>query len=600
MRKLVTFISRSLATKLILSILSLIIIGGGLSWYALIRTNEKNLIADAVKDAASSSELVERSVRSGMLAFNREAIQRTIDDLKSARVIKGITLFNSSGRIQYSSDRDAIGRQVDPTARPCRGCHGSREKPFETLSRPDQWNTSQGPDGHNMLTYLTPIMNEPSCSAAACHAHPAGQRVLGVLQADFSLASVDENIRKQSVSITVYAFALMGLVSVVLYAVVRKIVLKPLTALSDAMGTVAQGNLGKRVAPASRDEIGLLARTFNSMTRELEVARERMEDWTASLEREVTKKSNELKKSQDRLIQAEKLAALGRLTADVAHEIRNPLTAIGGFARRLLKSATGEKEKQRADIIVSEVDRLEKILREVLTFSRDARSRLDKHRVEDLVSDAAKMHTYICTERSIALESAVEKDLPPVLMDKDQVRQALTNLITNAIDAMPRGGSLKISAGKERHHDVGYVFLRVSDTGHGIDEEKLPLIFDPFFTTKAIGQGTGLGLSITRKIVEEHGGFIRAESVKGSGSDFSLYFPQQSEEESREVPCWQFMQCGRDKDATSKCPAFPHFGRICWAVAGTFCEGKVQGSFAQKCEDCRKCAFYRTVRKERE
>jgi signal transduction histidine kinase len=336
------------------------------------------------------------------------------------------------------------------------------------------------------------------------------------------------------------------------------------------------------------------------MTQELKTAREKMEDWTESLEREVAKKTDALKKSQDKLVQAEKLAALGRLVADVSHEIRNPLTAIGGFARRLYKGAASEKEKERAEIIVSEVDRLEKILRDVLTFSRDARSHLEKHHLEQVVYDVANMHEHACSEQSVTVEVMIEQNLQPVLIDKDQVRQALTNLITNALDAMPLGGTLKITAGNEDLHDVRYVFLRVSDTGQGIDEDKLPLIFDPFFTTKKIGHGTGLGLSITRKIIEEHGGFIKAESMRGEGSAFSLYFPQQSEEESREIKCWEYMKCGRDKDATAKCPAYPHFGRVCWVVAGTFCEGKVQGTFAQKYEDCRKCDFYQMVSKQRE
>jgi signal transduction histidine kinase len=387
---------------------------------------------------------------------------------------------------------------------------------------------------------------------------------------------------------------------VLLSIVLRKFVLKPLSTLTDAMGHVAQGDLGRAVTASSQDEVGQLVRSFNDMTQELKTARERMEHWTESLEREIKKKSDELKKSQDKLIQAEKLAALGRLAADVAHEIRNPLTAIGGFARRLHKSAVGEKERERAEVIVAEVNRLEKILRDVLTFSRDARYHLEKNRVDDLVYDVVSIYEQICSEQSVSVEVMIEKNLPPVLIDRDQVRQALINLISNALDAMPRGGALKITAGNEGLHDVRYVYLRISDSGEGIDEDKMSLIFDPFFTTKEIGRGTGLGLSITRKIIEEHGGFVRAESAKGKGSVFSLYFPQQGEAESQEIKCWEYMKCSRDKDATAKCPAYPNFGRICWAVAGTFCEGKVQGTFAQKYEDCRKCDFYKMVKKMRE
>jgi hypothetical protein len=141
-------------------------------------------------------------------------------------------------------------------------------------------------------------------------------------------------------------------------------------------------------------------------------------------------------------------------------------------------------------------------------------------------------------------------------------------------------------------HKVMFVFVRVSDTGTGIPEEKLPLIYEPFFSTKETGHGTGLGLSITRKIMEEHGGFIHAESNVDEGSTFSLYFPYQGPAECEKISCWEFTGCGRDKDATIKCPAYPNYGRVCWAVAGTFCEGKVQGVFAQKCEDCQKCTFY--------
>lgn len=596
---LLTSISKSLAAKLIIALVLLIVVGGGISWYTLIHTGKENLINEAVKDAASYSDLIKKGIRYSMLTFNREAIQLTVDDLMSAKDVKGIRLFDSKGQIFYSSKPEEVGHQVDRTARACQGCHVDPAKPSEMLTHGSQWTTYQGKEGYKMLTFIEPIYNEPTCSRAACHVHPPDQRVLGILESDFSLATVDKNMKDQMIHTTLYALIFMSTISAVLYVILRKFVLKPVSTLSNAMGTVTKGDLGRTVTATSADEIGLLVHTFNDMTQELKTARGRMEDWTESLEREVAKKTDALKKYQDKLVQAEKLAALGRLTADLAHEIRNPLTAIGGFARRLYKSAESEKEKERAEIIISEVHRLEKILREVLTFSRDARSHLEKHHLEEFVYDVVKIHEYVCIEQSVTVEVMIEKNLPPVLVDKDQVKQALTNLITNALDAMPRGGTLKITAGNENLYDVRYVFLKVSDTGQGIDEDNLSLIFEPFFTTKKTGHGTGLGLSITRKIIEEHGGFIKAERNPGAGSTFSLYFPQQSEEESREVKCWEYMKCGRDKDATTKCPAYSNFGRVCWVVAGTFCEGKVQGTFAQKYEDCRKCDFYQMLKKLR-
>jgi two-component system NtrC family sensor kinase len=586
---------RSLAGKLIITIGLLIIIGGGISWYILLDAGKKNLIRDAIQYTASYSDLIKKGARYGMLTYHRESIQQTIDSVGSTENIKKVRIFDSKGRIFYSSLHKEIGQMVDGRAPACIGCHSTPEKPSLTLKTENQWVIYKGKEGYRILTFIDPIYNEPSCYAATCHIHPQGQRVLGILETDFSLSSVDKNIQRQTIKTTAYAFVFISISSIILYFILRRFVLNPVSTLSNAMQKVSKGDLTQKAIINSQDEMGLLSSTFNVMTEDLRTAREKMEKWTQILEDEVAKKTKELKNSQDKLIQAEKLASLGRLTSDVAHEIRNPLTAIGGFARRLYKIVAGAKEKEYAEVVVTEVDRLEKILRDVLIFSRDAQCHLERHKIEEGVFETVKMYEEMCREQSINIEIKADENLPPVLMDKDQVMQALGNLISNAIDAMPGGGILTIESGKEDLHDVVYIFIKVSDTGRGIPEDKLSLIFEPFFSTKEIGHGTGLGLSIARKIIEEHGGLIKAESIEGKGSTFSLYFPYQSEEESLKIKCWEYMRCGRDKDATIKCPAYPNFGRICWVVAGTFCEGKVQGTFAQKYEDCRKCEFYRKI-----
>ncbi len=164
---------------------------------------------------------------------------------------------------------------------------------------------------------------------------------------------------------------------------------------------------------------------------------------------------------------------------------------------------------------------------------------------------------------------------------------------------MPKGGILTISTKAEEINNITYVAIHISDTGPGIPEDQLALIFEPFHTTKGIGHGTGLGLSISRKIIEEHGGFIRAKNSDEGGLTVSIYFPYQSEDDLARMPCWEFMKCKRDVNKEIKCPAYPNFGRACWVVAGTFCEGKVQGTFAQKLEDCRKCEFYKDALNEK-
>jgi two-component system, NtrC family, sensor kinase len=589
-------IHRSIAAKLILSIGILFFLGGGISWYTLIISSKKNLMKDALENATSYSDIVKKSIRYSMVTFHREAIQQTIGEVGSRKEIKGLRIFDRSGKIAYSAEKEEIGSMVERKAAACIGCHNGAGSPARDLALARQWLITEGAGGR-VLTFIEPLYNEPSCTVS-CHAHPAQHRVLGVLQTDFSLAHVDNAIRRQMINITLYAVVFMLFSGVALYFVLRRFVLKPLSTVDAAMGNVTAGRLEQTVKIASEDEMGRLASTFNAMTKELADSRGKMENWTRSLEEGIAKKTEDLKKSQDRLIQAEKLASLGRLTADVAHEIRNPLTALGGFARRLHKIAEGAKEKEYAEIVLTEVDRLERILKDVLTFSRDARSHLEKYDIGEIIQDIMKIYDDLCKEHSISIEIVREDNLRPVLIDKDQVRQALDNLVSNAIDAMPDGGRLTVTAGSEKLHDVTYMFLRVTDTGSGIPPMNLPLIFEPFFTTKKIGHGTGLGLSITRKIMEEHGGFIRADSPEGQGALFTMYFPYQSDEESLQTKCWEYMKCGRDKDCSLKCPAYPNFGRVCWAVAGTFCEGKVQGTFAQKLEDCQKCEFYQKARKK--
>ncbi len=317
----------------------------------------------------------------------------------------------------------------------------------------------------------------------------------------------------------------------------------------------------------------------------------------------------ELQNVHGRLIQVEKMSELGRMAADVAHEIRNPLTSIGGFARRLEKKLleiTNEKdfaniilkEKEYAEIIISEVNRLERILRDILTFSREVKYNIESREINGIIMESLQTFNELCNEQSIQIKTALNTSLPELLIDKDQVRQAINNFISNAIDVMPQGGAIKISTSNEELYNVHYITVEVADTGHGIPDEELNMIFEPFYSSKEIGSGTGLGLSICKKIVDEHNGLIRVESELGKGTSFKMFFPYQSEEEGKKIKCWEFNKCGvegTEGAAVMRCPAYPDYGRICWVVAGTYCGKKVSGAIAQKLGDCQKCGFYEKV-----
>lgn len=243
-----------------------------------------------------------------------------------------------------------------------------------------------------------------------------------------------------------------------------------------------------------------------------------------------------MKGLQVQLLKAEKMAALGRLTANIAHEIRNPLTVIGGFARRLERGFPEEtKEKKALDLILTEVHRLEGILKNVLSLSETAPPVLAKGLIHETIDTALKTKEEQLGKQGIAVQK-IYKKIPQVSVDMIQVQEAVENLILNAMDAMPQGGVLTASTGKVFIRDHSYVYLKIQDSGKGIPEELRPLIFEPFYTTKVAEKRVGMGLSITKKIVEDHGGFIREEKISGNGDAFVLYFPLPADEsENRSI-----------------------------------------------------------------
>ncbi len=228
---------------------------------------------------------------------------------------------------------------------------------------------------------------------------------------------------------------------------------------------------------------------------------------------------------QENIIEYEKLSALGRLTANVAHEIRNPITVIGGLTERLKKGIVHEpKQKEYLDLISLEVKRLEEILKDVLIFSNKAFFQRGLKDINVIIDEALNDYEPVCKNVSIIVNK-FPGHIPQIYIDERQVRAAISNLMSNAIDAMPEGGTLTVTTNIESLRGKNYVAVAVVDTGTGISEENLKMLYEPFFTTKIEKQETGLGLAITRKIIEGHGGLIKVDSVVGKGSVFTLYFP---------------------------------------------------------------------------
>ena len=229
----------------------------------------------------------------------------------------------------------------------------------------------------------------------------------------------------------------------------------------------------------------------------------------------------EIRDLQEKVRRSERLASLGRLAAGVAHEIRNPLSSIRGFAQFFQNRFKGqEKEQEYASVMVREVDRLNRVITELLDFARPKEPHRELHSAGEILEQTLKLLESELAKKNIAVEKNLGASLPRILVDRDQLSQAFLNLLLNALESMEGAGKIRISM---ESGGAEVLAISISDTGRGIPKEDLERVFEPFFSTKR--KGTGLGLAIVHQIVESHKGEIQVESREGQGATFRITLP---------------------------------------------------------------------------
>jgi signal transduction histidine kinase len=326
-------------------------------------------------------------------------------------------------------------------------------------------------------------------------------KVLGQVLQDQMNQGVEEAERQERAARwAVLALSVLSLAVGLLMLWLSQRALRPIRTLTEAAQRLGRGSPESVAVPEQGgDELALLAREFNAMAQRL-AARER-----------------ELRAQGEALLRSERLAAIGRIAAQITHEIRNPLSSISLNAEELGERAP--EARDLCDAIVREVDRLAAITEEYLRFARLPKPQMQRADLNDVVRDLLEFVRPELVAAGVSVEQRLSPQLPRVLADVAQLRQLLLNLIRNAKEAMPGGGALRVSTrGGERA-----VEIEVRDTGPGIAPERLQRIFDPFFTTKE--RGTGLGLAMAQEIAQEHGGQLTCESAPGAGTVFTLRVP---------------------------------------------------------------------------
>jgi two-component system NtrC family sensor kinase len=344
-----------------------------------------------------------------------------------------------------------------------------------------------------------PYLFEGEEKVAAFSSIPVLQWSLAVTIPTVELTKEAKAIQTRVIEVVLGAlvFAVIG-VSVLSYTLLR-----PVRNLVTATNRIADGDLSQEIPVQSRDELGDLTSSFNRMVKNLS-------------------------KIQNELIRSEKLISLGRLTAGVAHEVRNPLNAMKGAVVYMQRRRPEDSLVQEYTQLVSEeIDRLSRVVTEFLYLAKEAIPMLVPTDLNKLILATQNLLATQAQEKGIAFRNRLDPSLPNIHIDPQQIEQVLVNLVINAMDAMPRGGDLRVESalrkGTRDQERNGFVQVTLADTGVGIPPENLQSIFDPFFSTKEAG--TGIGLPLSLGIVEAHGGTIRVRSEENKGTTVIIELP---------------------------------------------------------------------------
>ncbi len=528
----------SLAGKLIIAVGTLITLGSLLFGFTFMRYQERIMMNNLMSYASSTADLVKRGIYYSMLTAHHEAIEQTVEVIGTGADIKGISIFDKKGRIVYSSIKTEVGRTAEKSSVTCRICHKGNGEALATIPEQKNWVLTSDSAGNKTLKFVIPIYNESSCNSAPCHYHPREKNILGVLETNFSTATVDTVMKQNRIGTIFFGGLFIIVISFSLFVILYKFVSKPVSLLDEGMQKLAKGELDHVIEIQSKDEMGLLANTFNTMASDIKRYKDNMENWTKALEEEIQKKTSEIMKAHDQLINAEKLASLGRMAAGVAHELNSPLTGIITFSHLMLKRMPPENKQDIEDleVIIEQAERCSKIIKGLLGFSRKTSSEKVLVDINSLTENTISMVRNQAKFHNIKFNLNFDPSLPQIATDPNQLQQVFINLLINAADAMNERGQVTIATrvvgdtldGLTRGYPQmikKFVEIEFTDTGPGIPEEYLGRVFEPFFTTKPVGKGTGLGLAVSYGIIKKHGGNIFVRSEPGKGASFFVRLP---------------------------------------------------------------------------
>lgn len=378
---------------------------------------------------------------------------------------------------------------------------------FENSEKKEILEVAATPEGR-AIRYMLPLEVEESClECHGVHGYKIGD-IRGALSLEIPIAWADKIIAANNRMLILIASLTIFLTGLAMFLTIDHIVVRRLRQLSKVMSDFPGREINPEDLPGGPDEIGRLSDNF------------------ANLGDRLTAYQGELLKNREKMFENEKMASIGHLTAGIAHEINNPLGGMRNCLKSMREKPDDQELRQRyLDLLDQGLQRIGHTVRQLLNFGRKDPLRYRDIEIDDLIRDCFGLLKYKLEDIDLALDLNIDHSQR---VDVEALKQVLVNIGLNAIHAMPKGGSLKVTSSETEDHIV----IAITDSGHGIPPEDIPRIFDPFFTTKGIGEGTGLGLAVSISLIKKMAGDITVESLKDWGSTFRIEIPKKPPETS--------------------------------------------------------------------
>jgi two-component system NtrC family sensor kinase len=503
MRAIGNRLRRNLTTRLILLLaLALLVITGFNDYARLVREREQ-LVTQTREDERIFAETLALAVRYNLRrGRTTEELEGLLEEIVARPGLAAVVI--------YDPDAGVVARTLAPGAEAPRPDELLRR----SLSQREAVSSMADSASGRILRYVQPFR------------WPGGRT--GAIEVQQTLREMEREFRRAVRTTIISRLVVLALFVLSIVILTRWNIARPIRALIGAARAVGRGDLGQRIALVRQDEIGELAAEFNRMAENLQTANA-----------ELVRQAEERLRLEQEIQQSQKLATVGMLAAEVAHEIGTPLNVISGRAEVLDRAVPSDHpERRHLDVILSQAERIKGIIRALLDYTRPRRPDLRPEPILPIVGRVASLLMERSQRRGVRLHLALPVGLPPVLADPEHLQQVLLNLILNALDASENGGTVRITVGTDPElapdgragilrgkADAPTLSVHVIDEGKGLSAEDVNHVFEPFFSTKGRGQGTGLGLPIAEDIVRAHRGEIELLSIPGKGTEVIVRIP---------------------------------------------------------------------------